>query len=238
MRDRCLRKRKNDRNDPCDLYKRSVLYPNVVCVSLRHVRFAFWAIFALVALVCGCEPPAHRHRPTSRETAQPMFHEDGDVSAARDGSVFQIPAESNPGIVQSPPVDLGWSQCPGVRILRIDRHFNTDAAPTPSLPPRYYGRDEQGRIWSMKEVLSCELRNQHWITKGHPEGNNLILWRGPWIFHPDGDCEWREPVRTEIIPGGRRIHLRERCRRRNHPGPVERTVVVDVRDDHRTIVMQ
>ena len=86
-----------------------------------------------------------------------------------------------------------------------------------------------------RDVLLCELRGSHWVIKPRDEGTQLILWRGPNFLIPDSDCDWREPYRTELFPGGRRIVFREHCRRRPTPGPADRIAIIEVAGDYSTI---
>lgn len=188
---------------------------------------------ALAALAGACELGDRPRRPGPRELPEGAL--DAGAAFEGDGGALPIPRESNPAIEQAAPVEQGSTQCPGVRLWRVDRRHTGAPPGGQTLPPRFYGRDEQGRRLSLHDVLACELRMQHWVVKAHPEGTNLILWRGPYIFEPDSECDWREPVRTEPIPGGRRLYLHERCRRRARPGPAERTVVVEVRSDYTAI---
>jgi hypothetical protein len=99
------------------------------------------------------------------------------------------------------------------------------------LPPRFVGRDEMGRIWPLADVLACELHTMHWMDRPLDEGTNLILWRGPYIFETDNDCDWREPFHIEREASGRRVALQEHCRHR--AGGSDRTVVLDVSNDYR-----
>jgi hypothetical protein len=187
------------------------------------------ACLGLALAGCELDEPLLR---AGRAEPEPTGEFDAGVVTGR---WRQIPPDPNPAVEMAPPQDLGSTQCPGVRMLRVERRHTGAPAAAPPLMPRFYGRDERGEIWSLHDVLACELRAQRWVELAHAEGSNLILWRGPSIFEPDSDCDWREPVRTEAIPGGRRIRLRERCRRRARGGPAERTVVVEVKDDYSAL---
>lgn len=117
-----------------------------------------------------------------------------------------------PGVLRAEPVVLGPTQCPGWRLVRVDRrtapHGPSGDGRTQetALSPRYYGRDDVGRMHSARALLLCELRMMRWVERGWIEGNNLLLWRGPWALAPDEDCLWREPARSVgVTADGRRI---------------------------------
>lgn len=185
-----------------------------------------------LALLVACEPDEPLRRRAGHEHTVLAF----DAGEIVPEGGYRPPPEDSPDVVLGQVEDLGASQCPSLRLARVERrhrHEGMDAGINlPALRPRLYGRTDTGRFVPLREVLSCELRMMHWVTKPINEGIALILLRGPDIFEPDSDCDWREPVRTERTPRGRRLYLRERCRRRAVPGPAERTVIVEVSSDY------
>ncbi len=181
-----------------------------------------------LALVACDERPPRSARATTREQEP-----DANVFGAEQGT-WVVPRDPDPTVALGEPTDIGSSVCIGMRVLRVERRRGTGTAP---LAPRFYGRDEHGRIVPFDAILRCELRQNEWLTKPRAEGTNLILWRGPTIFEPDGDCDWREPVTTSRMPSGaRRLTLREHCRHRVGPGPADRTVTVELSPDYSAIV--
>ena len=157
-----------------------------------------------------------------------------------DSAATQVPRENNAVVIEGEPIDVGSAACPATRLLRVDRRSASAPSGSPALTPRFYGRGEDGRILRIRELLLCELRTVNWLAKGPGEGNVLILWRGPYLFEPEGDCDWREPVHTEsIVPGGgRRISFHEHCRRHARPGPSDRIGIVEVNSDYTQITLR
>ncbi len=183
---------------------------------------------AAVALVMssGCDEGGRRRR-----FALGLEEARGDASVAVGALV-----ESNPAVRVMAPDGAMGTQCPGVELLRSERMWAQDAG-SGRLAPRYVGRDDQGRMISLREVLLCELEQMHWVTTPHEEGTNLLLWRGPWLFAGDDECVWRGPWRTERTARGRALIARERCVRRARADiPRERTVTVEVGEDYRTLL--
>jgi hypothetical protein len=119
-----------------------------------------------------------------------------------------------------------------VRLFRVDRRHAHAPATAPALSPRFFGRTEYGQVLSFREVLLCELRIMHWVMKPRDEGAYLIMWRGPSIFEPDSDCDWREPFEWEHVATGRRLRFHEHCRHRTRPGPTDRMVTIEVAEDY------
>lgn len=182
----------------------------------------------------GCDNGPERPRRSGHEAV--ADNPDANVFGF-DGGLWEIPRDPDPTVALAPPVEIGASMCPGTRVLRVDRRRAPAPANGPGLTPRFYGRDEYGRYEPFASVLVCELRIMAWLTKPRPEGMNLILWRGPAIFEPDGDCDWREPaVSTRMPDGARRLTLHEHCRRRVGPGPADRTVTVELLADYSALV--
>ena len=206
-------------------------------------RTAKWLRVAVMFCACvACEFTETRRRRTSRLPGENTT----DVQSG-DGAI-EVPRENIAGVVQLAPIDMGTTQCPGTRLLRVDRRWaaNADAGSLAPLPPRYYGRDQYGRVVSLMEVLGCELRAMHFVEKGLPEGANLIMLRGARIADPDGDCEWREPWHTERFgfgdggSGSRRVTVHEHCRRRGGGGggEIDRVVTVEIPSTYMPIVIR
>jgi hypothetical protein len=201
-------------------------------MRIRASNVIALALVLTASCALGDRPRANRSHQTVVETTDSDGGFVGAISGAR-----EVPRESNPAIAQSDPVDVGTSQCPGVRLLRVDRRHTGAPPSAPPLPPRYYGRDDHGRIWPLRNVLACELQSSHWVQAPLAEATNLVLWRGPYVFKPDEDCDFRDPTRTEPIEHGRRMFAQERCRPHGHGGPtVEHTIVIDVSDDYSRLV--
>lgn len=186
----------------------------------------------MILLTLGaCDERAPRTSHESEREQEP----DANVFGLTQGT-WSIPRDPDPTVALSEPVDIGTSVCLGMHVLRVDRRRGP--GPT-ALGPRYYGRDEYGRIVPIDAILRCELRQINWLTKPRAEGTNLVLWRGPTIFEPDSDCEWREPVTsTRTADGARRVSLREHCRHRVGNGPPDRTVTVELSADYGTLVQR
>ncbi len=183
---------------------------------------------ALVGGLCaGCDEGGPRRG--SARGAREERTEDGAVAGA-------TVVESNPGVrVLAEDAGMG-TQCPGVELLRAERVWAQDAG-SGRLAPRYVGRDDRGRVVSLRDVLLCELEQMHWVTTPHEEGTNLLLWRGPWLFAGDDECVWRGPWRTERTARGRALIAHERCARRVRAGlPRERTVTIEVAEDYRSLL--
>jgi hypothetical protein len=167
-------------------------------------------------------------------TRRPREAPSPNIDAGNALIAAQIPRESNGAIVIRDAGDFLGTQCPGTRLWRITRAY-VDGGDQ-GLAPRYYGRNDLGQVLSVKDVLLCELREMHWVTTPHPEGSNLLLWRGPWIFAPDQDCHWRPPFRTETTPTGRALIARERCARSANGGSsTEHSVTIEVTADYGDI---
>lgn len=193
---------------------------------LRAVR-VLCMLCAVAGAAAGCDNGGPR-RVSARERA--LIDEGSDAAAPRAAIV-----ESNPSIAVGEPVEVMGSQCPGVRLYRAERRWRADAGEG-ALAPRYTGRDDRGRVWSLHDVILCELREMHWVTTPHDEGTNLLLWRGPWLFAGDDECVWRPPLRTALTPNGRALVAHERCTRRARAQlPRERTVTIEVDRDYRTL---
>ncbi len=189
-------------------------------------RSARISVVLSAALALNCDNGGPR-RASARELA---------LNAQEDGaSASSAIAESNPGIEVGEAEDFLPTQCPGVRLYRAERRWRADAGEG-SLAPRYTGRDDRGRVWSLSDVMLCELREMHWVTTPHDEGSNLLLWRGPWLFSADDECVWRPPFRTAQTATGRALIAHERCTRRARAGmPRERTVTIEVDREYRTL---
>jgi hypothetical protein len=181
---------------------------------------------AVLAYLVACDDGGPR-----RSSARELVLDQGDASRSASATVV----ESNPAIEVGEPEEWMGTQCPGVRLYRATRRWRVDAGGGP-LAPRYTGRDDRGRIWSLSDVILCELREMHWVTTPHPEGTNLLLWRGPWLFSGDDECVWRPPTRTVLTEKGRALIAHERCTRRARAGlPRERIVTVEVDAEYGTI---
>ena len=189
---------------------------------------------ALGALAMASCDSDERLRRTAAREAEALL---GFDVVQPDSAVTQIPRDPNPAITESEAIDVGSAACPATRVLRVERRNSAAPAGSAALTPRFYGRREDGRILPIRELLLCELRAVNWLAKGNGEGSVLILWRGPYVFEPEGDCDWREPLRTEtIVPGGgRRIYFHEHCRRHARPGPSDRAASVEVNLDYTQI---
>jgi hypothetical protein len=202
---------------------------------LRRVALAVGLLAALPLASAGCEwntgrPRRHGHREV------PALHFDAGVVPPDGG--FHPPGDPDPSIVTSAPVDMGGTQCPTLRLVRVDRRHVGAPVSAPSLRPRFYGLDEHGRYVPLADVLVCELRMMRWVLKPHSEGLALIMLWGPDIFEPDADCDWREPARTERVETGRLAYVHERCRR-NMAGPArERNVTVELLNNYAGIMMR
>lgn len=180
----------------------------------------------------ACDVDERVHRSPRGESTREHW---ADVRA-QDGpeGLWTIPGEPDPTVATAEPVDLGTSVCFGMRVLRVDRRRGPGSS---ALSPRFYGRDASGRIVPFEAVLRCELRQMNWVAKPRAEGINLILWRGPAIFEPGNDCDWREPVTTvRTLAGARRMTLREHCRHRVAAGSADREVTVELSADYGTLV--
>ncbi len=197
---------------------------------LRRSHVALRACIAVGVLTAACEFSESRRR-----RASPAGEGREALPDAAASGRPELPPETVAGVVRSAPVDLGTSQCPGARVLRVDRRMAAGIdAGTSAPPPLYFGLDQYGRVMPVMELLACELRAMYFTVKGLAEGMNLIMLRGPHIDNPEGDCEWREPWRSERYGvgdgglGGRRVWLHERCRRRAGSPASERTVLIDI----------
>ncbi|MFO0563760.1 MAG: hypothetical protein U0269_37395 [Polyangiales bacterium] len=185
-----------------------------------------FAAGAALALLVACDNGGPR-----RASARELALSEGDAALSPSATLV----ESNPAIEVGEPEDVMGTQCPGVRLFRAARRWRADAGEG-ELAPRYTGRDDRGRVWSLSDVILCELREMHWVTTPHPEGSNLLLWRGPWLFSGDDECVWRPPMRTVETPTGRALVAHERCTRRARASlPRERTVTVEVDSQYRTL---
>lgn len=203
---------------------RSVLGFRAVFRSVAARRI--FALGAALALFSACDNGGPR-----RASARELALTEGDGAASPSATIV----ESNPAIAVGEPEDVMGTQCPGVRLYRTERRWREDAGEG-ALAPRYTGRDDRGRVWSLSDVILCELREMHWVTTPHPEGSNLLLWRGPWLFSGDDECVWRPPMRTVETPTGRALIAHERCARRARANlPRERTVTVEVDAQYRSL---
>lgn len=223
--------------------------PRRVVASRSAVACSFTAgrllVASLLCLLCtGCDE-VDRQQARRRVSSFDASVEPEPSSALRvDGGVLPRPEALEGVALAGPPVDLGWSQCPGVRLWRFDPAVPTSRdAPRPS--PRFFGRDWLRRWLSPLEVLLCELRTHHFVEKGSNEPRSLILLQGPWVFYPDGDCVWREPSSSSPVvrPAtdaalaqllGRRVSLFEHCR---HP-PRDRALEVFVDREYTTLTVE
>ncbi|MBL8685693.1 MAG: hypothetical protein JNK05_41330 [Myxococcales bacterium] len=188
------------------------------------------ALFATI-VAAACDNGGTRRAPArDRSASEPEVAQDGAASPTQSAL-----AESNPAIEVGEAEDFMGTQCPGVRLYRAPRRWRADAGEGP-LAPRYFGRDDRGRIVSLSSVVLCELEQMHWVTTPHMEGSLILLWRGPWLFSGDDECVWRQPFRTAETAAGRAIVAHERCTRRARAGlPRERTVTIEVDREYRSL---